>query len=151
MIEIVLALVDKLIDDVNVIVRAKNVQRCLDAVLIQRLQLLDFLEHGPVLTGFDPQCLEVHFAILVRGLVVMMPSYCLISSFAEVAFKEACMTIEDQFLDPVSLQESIDRGDWHVTIVLARRRLLLVLLASLVHVMTIASRRAYIVAMMACD
>ena len=59
MIEIILALIQEFIDDIDVVLRLENVQIRLDTLIVEGLQLSDFLRQAPYLALLDAKRLKV--------------------------------------------------------------------------------------------
>ena len=70
MVKIILALIQKLIDDIDVVLRLENIQIRLNTLIVEGLQLSDLLCQTPDLALLDSKCLKVD-SRFVRVLLLL--------------------------------------------------------------------------------
>ena len=130
MVQVVRTLVQELVHDVDVVLRVKDVEIRLDSLLVKASQLADLLHQTPDLALLYPERLQVdllgqmvQFAMrrrLLRGR--MYRASPMMFCFAEIAFEQTGMTIENQLFDLVPPLESLRGGDLLMTVPVPEHR-----------------------------
>ena len=111
MVEIFLALGHKFVYNVDVVLRVEHADEWVNLLRVKILQLLYLLLDCLHLVLVDFQRLQHHSIIGPRLFTRVFRLFIAAVNLAEIAFKEARMTIEDQLADCIFLLEGCQRFD----------------------------------------